>query len=210
MIFCRNCPCGRVHDLNVARVEEALLSGEKYFAGGEVLLIHVETLFHSVAYGLFAVNVLAGIEGIHHYVIMGVERRCHNHGIYVFVGQKGSVVFVGFGFGRYFESRLQRGLIDVGQCHYPGFRIAGYEAHEELTARAWADNAHTATLFVGVVYFAECRQPRACGCEYAGSGYSEPTKKIRVGLFFVFVHGFILSGMLAGRYLVGIRIQVVG
>ena len=126
----------KVHYLYVTRVEQTLLPCKEDTFGGQVLVVHVEALLHIIAYTLFAIHMLAGVECVHYYLEMRIQRRCHDNGVYCLVVEQPAVVLVSLCVRSYGFGRVERRLVNVGQCHYVGLGILCQETHKKLTARA--------------------------------------------------------------------------
>ena len=93
-------------------------------------------LLHIIAYTLFAIHMLAGVECVHYYLEMRIQRRCHYNGIDCLVVEQPAVVLVSLCVRSYGFGRVERRLVNVGQCHYVGLGILCQETHKKLTARA--------------------------------------------------------------------------
>ena len=116
------------HRLDIARVEEALLTREEDFAGLKMFVIHLFALCHRVADGLFAEYMLTCIIRIEYDLAVCEQRRCHHYRVDALVIKQLVIIFIRLGFRHHLESLVQGRLIHVGEGNHVDFRILKQEA----------------------------------------------------------------------------------
>ena len=141
-----------VHDLDVSRIEEALLAGEEDEARLQVLAVDGQRLLHRVGDGLLAVNMFACVESIHSDLIVRVQRRSDDDAVDALVFQQLVVVGVGLGQRHHFQCGIERRLIDVGESHHLAFGVLRQELQQEASPRAGSDHAEPATFMGAIVH----------------------------------------------------------
>ena len=104
-----------LHHLDIARVEKALLPHEEHPPRVEMLAIDGQRFLHRIGDGLFAIDMLACVKGIHGNLEVRVEWRGNNDAINLLVLQQLAIVLISLRRRYHLQCLVERWLIDVGK-----------------------------------------------------------------------------------------------
>ena len=129
-----------LHGLDIAWVEQTLLTGEEDVVHFLMLVVHRQALVHCESDCLFAKYLLASFAGINKNLIVRIQRSNNQNGIDGLVIQQLAVVAIDFCLWSNFQSFVNGWLINVTDGCHLGFRILCKKTHVQTTARARAYN----------------------------------------------------------------------